>query len=132
LSEDHSVVSQQVKMGIITEEEARTSRIRNVITRAVGVQWDVEVDLSIQEWEEGDLYMLCTDGLSDFVPQDTMERVLLARGEDLEGAATELVQEALDKGGHDNITVVLVRFKKHFPGPFGGPQDGGEGELEGV
>lgn len=110
VTEDHSLVVQQVKMGLLTEEEARTSRARNVITRAVGVQWDVEVELCVRPWEEGDLYMLCSDGLSDLVPQDTMERLLSSHGRDLEGASRALVQEALDRGGHDNITVVLLRL----------------------
>lgn len=111
LTEDHSVVAQQVKMGVLTEEQARTSRIRNVITRAVGVQWDVEADISVQEMQEGDVYMLCSDGLSDFVPLETLEKVLLDHGRDLEGAAFQLVEEALGMGGQDNVTVVLVRLE---------------------
>jgi serine/threonine protein phosphatase PrpC len=110
LTEDHSVVAQQVKMGVITQEQARTSRIRNVITRAIGVQWDVEADISVQDMQEGDIYMICTDGLSDFVPLETLERVLLDHARDLEGAAFQLVEEALGMGGQDNVTVVLVRL----------------------
>lgn len=111
LTEDHSVVAQQVKMGVLTEEQARTSRIRNVITRAIGVQWEVEVDISVQHMEDGDLYMLCSDGLSDFVPLEILEKVLLDHGRDLEGAASQLVEEALEMGGQDNVTVVLVRLE---------------------
>lgn len=111
LTEDHSVVAQQVKMGVLTQEQARKSRIRNVITKAIGVQWDVEPDISVQHMEEGDLYMLCSDGLSDFVPLQTLEKVILDKGRDLDAAASQLVKEALETGGQDNVTVVLVRLE---------------------
>ncbi len=111
LTEDHSVVAQQIKMGVLTEEQARTSRIKNVITRAIGVQWDVEVDVSVQHAQEGDIYMICSDGLSDFVSLEAMEKVLVTHSGDLGKAASRLVEEALEKGGHDNITVVLIRLE---------------------
>lgn len=129
VTEDHSLVVQQIKMGLITEEEARTSRARNVITRAMGVKWDVEVDLCVQPWEEGDLYMLCSDGLSDLVPQDTMGRLLSSHGEDLEAASQALVQEALERGGHDNITVVLVRLGRPGKGVMRGSAERSQKEL---
>ncbi|MGQ9858867.1 MAG: Stp1/IreP family PP2C-type Ser/Thr phosphatase [Thermodesulfobacteriota bacterium] len=112
MTEDHSLVAQQVRMGIITEEQARTSRARNVITRALGVQWEVEVELQVQRWEEGDLYMLCSDGLSDLVPRETMERFLLSHGQALEEASRALLREALDRGGHDNVSIVVLRLGK--------------------
>lgn len=111
LTEDHSLVAQQVKMGVLTEKQARTSRIRNVITRAIGVQWDVEADISVQPMQEGDLYMICSDGLSDFVPLEALEKVLTDHSCDLEVAASRLIQEALEMGGQDNVTVVLVRLE---------------------
>lgn len=129
LTEDHSVVAQQVRMGLLTREQARTSKIRNVITRALGVQWDVEVDISVHLMEEGDLYMVCSDGLSDFVPLESMQEVLLAHS-DLEEAAAQLLEKALETGGHDNVTVVLVRLEGTYPRAAGGPSQGNEGEGE--
>jgi PPM family protein phosphatase len=118
VTEDHSLVVQQLKLGLLTEEEARRSKAKNVITRAIGVLKDVDVDLFVQEWIEDDTYLLCSDGLSDHVtPVDMQE--LLAHGE-LASSGDALIERALEKGGHDNITVVLVRLGRMRQGGLRG------------
>jgi serine/threonine protein phosphatase PrpC len=112
LTEDHSLVLHQVKLGLLTEDEARASRAKNVITRAIGVLRDVEVDLQMHEWVEGDTYVLCSDGLSDLLSADEIGQLLESTGTDLGASGDALIQMALDRGGHDNVTVVLVRLGK--------------------
>ena len=108
LTEDHSWVAEQLRTGLLTEEEARLSKAKNVITRALGVVWDVELDVATYPRKEGDLYLLCTDGLSDAVPKEIIEDVLRTHIGDLETAAKALIDQALYSGGPDNVTVVLV------------------------
>ncbi len=110
VTEDHSLVMQQLKLGLLTEDEAKASRAKNVITRAVGVLKEVDVDLRRHEWAEGDKYLLCSDGLSDLLTPPEMRDILLQKGDDLEACGEALIQQALDRGGHDNITVVLVHL----------------------
>jgi protein phosphatase len=116
VTEDHSLVAQQRRLGLLTEEEARSSKAKNVITRAIGVLKEVEVDLLPQPWVEGDTYLLCTDGMSDHVSIREMKEVLLSGSERLEDCGDALIQLALEKGGKDNVTVVLVRLGKMKPG----------------
>jgi protein phosphatase len=108
LSEDHSLVNEQVKAGAITLEEARTSRFRNVITRSVGYEEDVEVDLVRVEGHPGDQLVLCCDGLTNLVADDeilaAVERAPLA------DVPKRLIRLANARGGDDNITVVVVRL----------------------
>lgn len=108
LSEDHSVVWELVKRGSITPEEAEHHPHRNVITRAVGAERQVRVDVRSHDVREGDVVLLCSDGLSAYVPEDEIEGVL-AGTDDLQAIAAELVERANGKGGHDNVTVVLAR-----------------------
>lgn len=116
LTEDHSWIAEQVKMGVLTEEEARLSRGKNVITRALGVMWNVDVDMAIYPCVEGDTYLLCSDGLSDVVPEEVIEDVLTSNRRDLDCAARVLIDEALSRGGPDNVTVVLLGIgAKQFP-----------------
>jgi protein phosphatase len=110
VTEDHSLVVQQLKLGLLTEEEARNSKAKNVITRALGVQRDVEVDIWPREWVEGDTYLLCSDGLSDYVPHGDIGDALTQWVQKPDACADVLIQAALDRGGHDNVTVVLVQL----------------------
>lgn len=106
LTEDHSMVNELVRTGKMSYEEARTSRHRHVITRAVGLYPTVQPSLGAVDLHPGDRLLLCSDGLSDVVAPELM----LEEGgsDDLEGAVEALLQAALDRGGPDNITVVLV------------------------
>jgi protein phosphatase len=107
LSEDHSLVNEQLKAGAITEEEARSSRFRNIITRSVGFEEDVLVDMVGLEVEPGDVLVLCCDGLSNLVTEP--EILEIAAGAPLDEAPERLVALANERGGDDNITVIVVK-----------------------
>ena len=107
LTHDHSLVAEQVRSGLISEEEARTHSLRNLITRAVGIKEQVKVDLFAVRLEEGDTLLLCSDGLSNMVSDKHIAQAL-ADG-DLKVATRRLVGAALDGGGADNITAVTIR-----------------------
>jgi PPM family protein phosphatase len=108
LTADHSLVEQQVRMGQITAEEAEQSNMRHVITRAVGVDPRLEPEIAITDALAGDLFLLCSDGLTQEVPQARIADVL-RRETHVEDACRALVAEARSHGGRDNITCVLVQ-----------------------
>jgi PPM family protein phosphatase len=108
LTRDHSLVEEQVRLGRMTPREALHSPLKNVITRALGTQSQVTPDVFALEAEPGDLFLLCSDGLTRELP-DGMIRTLLNRNLPLEDLSTELVDAAKKAGGHDNITCLLVR-----------------------
>jgi len=110
LTQDHSWVTEQIKVGIITAEEARVHPFRNVVTRALGGPQDPVVDIDEEPLLSDDILLLCTDGLSGVISDEDILSVVTRYGTDLEGAARELIQQANDHGGPDNITVVLVRI----------------------
>jgi PPM family protein phosphatase len=105
---DHSLVDEQIRMGSMTREEAERSPFRSVITRAIGTQKIVAEEMQEVEARPGDVFLLCTDGLTREVDEDEIARVLGA-GPDLDRAAQRLVDEANDAGGRDNVTCLLVR-----------------------
>jgi protein phosphatase len=106
LTEDHTLVNYKLKQGLISEAEARTMKGKNVITRAVGHKDYVEVDTLDVEARRGDVFVLCSDGLHGYLQPGELEQ--LSGGTALDAAAAELVELANDRGGRDNITVVLV------------------------
>ena len=109
LTRDHSLVAQLVLSNQITAEEARFDPRRNVVTRSVGVSPSVEIDSEKIEssLEPGDTLLLCTDGLHGLVSD--VELAVLASASDLEGACDQMIELAKDRGGHDNITVMMAR-----------------------
>ncbi len=109
LTSDHSMVQQMIDDGILGEAEALTAPNRNVITRALGL--DVKVEVEVRSWVHtpGDLYLLCSDGLTDLIPEPEINQLLNEDSGDLSAAAKELVSRANEAGGHDNITVLLIR-----------------------
>lgn len=109
LTTDHSYVMELVKLGNITKEEAATHPKRNVITRAVGIKESVEVDTNIHPLKKGDMVLLCSDGLSGMLKDEEMAKILNKRTT-LEKKAAILVEEANKKGGHDNISLILVEI----------------------
>ena len=108
ISQDHSLVEEQVRMGRITHEEALHSPLRNVITRALGTQPSVEPDLFDLKAEAGDIFLLCSDGLTGEVPDAQIESLLTA-DLPLDKICANLVDAANHAGGHDNITCLLVK-----------------------
>jgi serine/threonine protein phosphatase PrpC/CRP-like cAMP-binding protein len=108
LTEDHSLVQQQLKEGLITEEQARTARNKNVITRALGVLPSVQVDSLHFELDLGDKLLLCSDGLHRYVGMRELGLAMLKVGG--EAAVRQLVDSANGRGGRDNITCVVVEL----------------------
>ena len=117
LTRDHSLLQEQIDAGLITAEQAAYSMHKNLVTRAVGV--DEVVDLEIHDYpvEAGDLLLMCSDGLSDMLSDEQIEQLLRAN-DSLPAAGAMLVQAANAAGGRDNIAVVLARAKA-APGAFG-------------
>ena len=107
ITTDHSYVMELVKMGNITIEEAAVHPQRNIITRAVGTRETVEVDTCMDELQTGDLILMCSDGLSTMLTDVEIKKIL-KKDSDLEVKAQELVDCANEKGGYDNISVVLI------------------------
>ena len=105
ITQDHSLVEELVRAGLITREQARTHPRRNIITRALGTHGENEPDLLVTDVRDGDLFLLCTDGLTGMVTDGDIERVL--RENDMETAADRLLALALDAGGRDNVTLIL-------------------------
>lgn len=110
LTEDHTLVNELVKSRQISEEEASNHPRRNVITRALGTDAQVEVDLVHVALKEGDILLLCSDGLSSYVSKQQMAQTVGLTGVSLKDRADHLLQLALDVGGEDNITVALFEI----------------------
>ncbi len=106
LSEDHSLVNEQLKAGLITPEQARLSRFKHIITRSVGFEEDVAVDTMVVPVQEGDVYVLCSDGLANLV--STLEIRDCIFENFLRDAPRSLIALANERGGDDNITVVVA------------------------
>jgi len=115
VTRDHSLLQEQIDSGMITREAARRSQNKNLVTRALGIEPEVEAEIHTYDARPGDLYVLCSDGLNDMVEDEDIELTLNAMGSNLPLAANQLVQMANDNGGRDNISVVLVRVNRDFP-----------------
>jgi serine/threonine protein phosphatase PrpC len=113
LTLDHSLVEEQVRMGQMTAEQAENSPFRNVITRAVGAGEHVEADIMPVDTVAGDVYLLCSDGLTRELSDEAITKILSARlkksAKSLDDASGELIRTANEHGGRDNITCILVR-----------------------
>jgi serine/threonine protein phosphatase PrpC len=120
VTRDHSLLQEQIDSGMITKEQARFSQNKNLVTRAVGIDAEVETELHTYAVEPGDIYLLCSDGLSDMVTDEDLQLTLSSLQANLPLAAEQLVQQANDNGGRDNISVILVRVLKEFPARHAG------------
>jgi protein phosphatase len=109
ITEDHSFVARQVKAGVMTEEDAKTHRMRNVIYRSLGYQEDVEVDVQVHAVRAGDRFLLCSDGLTGHVDGDELGEYVGKYGP--QDAARRLIELACERGGDDNITAVIARIE---------------------
>ena len=109
VTEDHSFVNTQLKAKLITAEEALRSNHRNIITRAIGTRATVKPTVQIRSARRGDVFLLCSDGLSDMVLDERIEEIMRDSLDDLDATVDALVEEANEAGGKDNITVVLGR-----------------------
>ncbi len=110
LTQDHTLVSELVKRGKLTEEQAAEHPQRSIITRALGIDPEVEVDTWTYGARAGDVVLLCSDGLTSMISEEQIAAVLSSEP-DLDAAADRLIDEANEAGGRDNITVVLFRLE---------------------
>ena len=112
LTRDHSLLQEQLDAGYITPEQAALSPHRNLVTRALGIERNVDVEINDHAAKPGDLYMLCSDGLTEMV-SDAQLLTLLLQDTGLSEKATLLVAVANDNGGKDNISIVLAKACSH-------------------
>ena len=115
VTRDHSLLQEQIDSGMITREQARHSQNKNLVTRAVGIDPQVEAEVHTYDVQPGDVYLLCSDGLSDMVSDEDIQLTLSSLQTNLPLAAQQLVQQANDNGGRDNVSVILVRVMRDFP-----------------
>lgn len=107
LTEDHSLVNERIRAGLMTPEEAKTHRLKNIITRSLGYMEEVEIDIQMNAIRRGDRYVLCSDGLSNLVETAEIGETVLDYSP--QEACRQLIDLACTRGGDDNITVVIVR-----------------------
>jgi PPM family protein phosphatase len=115
LTSDHSLVEELRRQGRLTDEQAEDHPQRSIITRALGPESDVEVDTMTQSARPGDIYLLCSDGLTTMVREERIAAIL-DEAPDLDTAVAQLVREANEAGGRDNITVVAFRLEEAVEG----------------
>ncbi len=115
VTKDHSLLQEQIDAGMLTKEQAKLSSNKNLVTRALGIDPAVEPEIHEYDTLPGDIYLLCSDGLSDMVSDDDIGMALQALGANLELAAQQLVQMANDNGGRDNVSVILIKILREFP-----------------
>jgi PPM family protein phosphatase len=111
LSKEHNMVAEQLEMGLISKEEAKNSPLRHVLTRNLGSLDTVNIDIFEIEPRDKDLFLLCTDGLTDLVSDDEIFAII-KQNDDLEHISQQLINEANERGGHDNTTVSLVYIEQ--------------------
>lgn len=109
LTEDHSLVQDQINQGLITPSDAKKHSLRHVILRAVGIKENLEVDIIRGNVQPGDLFLLCSDGLTDMV-DDSLIQEILSKSLDIPQKAENLIETANSFGGYDNITVILCEI----------------------
>lgn len=119
MTRDHSLLQEQIDSGMISSEEARYSQNKNLVTRALGVDPEVEVEIHDYDVEPGDLYLLCSDGLNDMVEDEEIALTMQTLSANTELAADQLIQMANDNGGRDNVSVILVKVRGDFAVPRG-------------
>jgi serine/threonine protein phosphatase PrpC len=113
ITRDHSLLQEQIDAGLIDPEWARFAEHKNLVTRALGVDPEMEVEIHDHQTEPGEIYLLCSDGLSDMLTDEEMCDALNRYGSALQSACDELVQQANYNGGHDNISVILVKVQSN-------------------
>ena len=119
ITRDHSFLQEQIDAGLIDAESARFSQNKNLVTRAVGVAAAMEVEIHDHQTKAGDIYLLCSDGLSDLLAAQEINEILETNQQSLDAACEALVRRANDNGGFDNISVVLARVRSIDSSPAG-------------
>lgn len=119
ITRDHSLLQEQIDSGLLTREAAKRSQNKNLVTRALGIEPEVEAEIHTHDARPGDIYLMCSDGLNDMIEDEDIELTLGALAANLPLAAEQLVQMANDAGGRDNVSVILIRVKRDFPAEDG-------------
>ncbi|PKO47895.1 MAG: protein phosphatase [Betaproteobacteria bacterium HGW-Betaproteobacteria-22] len=114
ITEDHSLLQEQINAGLLSKEQAKFSTYRNLVTRAVGIEPDVELEIHTHDVEVGDIYLLCSDGLTDLVDDEAIASVLNTPTFSLYDTARALINLANEHGGKDNISVILAKVNASF------------------
>jgi len=109
ITEDHSLVQAMVKTGELNKDEVKTHPNKNIITRALGTSKTAQPDFFEVELKEGDIVLMCSDGLTNMLSDDTIEKIIRENADDLQAAGGILVRQANENGGKDNITVIIVK-----------------------
>jgi len=119
VTRDHSLLQEQIDSGLITAEQAKNAQHKNLVTKALGIDPSVEPEIHEYPAQANDIYLLCSDGLCDMVDDEDIGMAVQTFGNNLKMAASHLVQMANDNGGRDNVSVILVRVLREYPGPRG-------------
>ena len=119
VTRDHSLLQEQIDSGVISKELARLSKNKNLVTRAVGIDAEVQPDVHVYDVEVGDIYLFCSDGLNDMVEDEDIGATLQMLQGNLALAASQLIEQANDNGGRDNVSVILVKIKGSYAAPRG-------------
>ena len=119
ITRDHSLLQEQIDGGMISIADARLSKNKNLVTRAVGVDAEVEPEIHVHDVMVGEVYLFCSDGLNDMVEDEDIQATLFALQRNLPLAASQLIQMANDNGGRDNVSVILVKVNGKFSEPRG-------------
>ena len=117
ITRDHSLLQEQIDSGMISKADARVSQNKNLVTRAVGIDEEVETETHVHEVKRGDIYVLCSDGLNDMVEDDDIADIVITLKSNLTLMAKQLIQAANDNGGRDNVSVILVKVNGDFAAP---------------
>ncbi|PCI06899.1 MAG: protein phosphatase [Gammaproteobacteria bacterium] len=115
ITRDHSLMQELIERGFYTTEQARNSLNKNLVTRAIGIDETVQVDIQEDIAMVDDIYLLCSDGVTDMIEDDLIKTAMVNNSNDLETAATEIIRLANEAGGKDNISALLVKPIKSFP-----------------
>lgn len=111
ITHDHSMLQEQIDAGLVSEEGAQFAQNRNLITRAMGVDYDLDVEVHEHQTEAGDIYILCSDGLSDMISKQQIHDAVSKAAPNLESICNELIRKANDNGGRDNVSVILIKVQ---------------------
>lgn len=115
ITRDHSLMQELIDRGFYTPEQARQSLNKNLVTRAIGIEEKVQIDITEDVALPGDIYLLCSDGVTDMIEDGLICDTIKHNVDDLDRAAQELIRESNEHGGKDNISVILARPIKPFP-----------------
>jgi len=115
ITRDHSLMQELIDRGFYTPEQARNSLNKNLVTRAIGIDKKVQIDVQEDITMVNDIYLLCSDGVNDMIEDELIRTAMLDNENDLEKAAEEIIRLANEHGGKDNISALLVKPIKSFP-----------------